>query len=160
MARAILICGGICSGKSTYARKLCAERRAVSMSMDELMLAILGQYLGDMHDEYARRAERYLLNKSAQLIERGVDVVLDWGFWTRKSRQGVRRFFESRGFECELHFISIGTAAWRARIQQRNAEVRTGRSIDYIVDENLVDKFLSKFEPPERSEADVWIDAD
>ena len=72
----------------------------------------------------------------------------------------MRRFFEARGFECELHFISIGTAAWRARIQQRNAEVRAGRSIDYIVDENLVDKFLSKFEPPERSEADVWIDAD
>ena len=44
MAKVILICGKICSGKSTYAQQLRRENRAVVLSIDEVMLAFFGQH--------------------------------------------------------------------------------------------------------------------
>lgn len=157
MARAILICGKICCGKTTYAHELCARHKAVLLSIDELMLTLFGQFLGDKHDEYARRSEMYLLNKSIQLVKAGIDAVLDWGFWTRESRWAAKRFFEERGVNCELHYISICDDIWHKRIQQRNAQALEDPGLAYFVDGNLMDKFRSKFEAPEPSEIDVWL---
>ena len=74
MAKVILICGKICSGKTTYAKKLCRKTGAVLLSVDEIMLSMFGMYAGEMHDEYARRTREYLLEKSTELIGAGIDV--------------------------------------------------------------------------------------
>ena len=65
MAKVIMTCGKICSGKSTYAEKLRKESGAVVLSIDELMTAVLGRELGDIHDEYVRHCEQYLYKKAA-----------------------------------------------------------------------------------------------
>ncbi len=52
MAKVFLICGKICCGKSTYAKRLQAENNAVLLSVDEIMLAVFGLYAGEKHDEY------------------------------------------------------------------------------------------------------------
>ena len=58
MARVIMICGGLCCGKSTYAEALRRERGGVILSIDGLMLSLFGPDAGEMHDEYARRDGR------------------------------------------------------------------------------------------------------
>ena len=85
MAEVILICGKICSGKSTWAEALCRESGALCLSVDELMLALLPERLGDLHDEVAARAQGYLLRQAARIARAGVPVVLDWGFWARRA---------------------------------------------------------------------------
>ena len=67
MAAVILICGKICSGKSTWAKALCRESGALCLSVDELMLALLPERLGDLHDEVAARAQGYLLRQAARI---------------------------------------------------------------------------------------------
>ena len=47
MAKVILTCGKLGCGKTTYAKRLCAERGAVLLSADELMLALFGQDAGE-----------------------------------------------------------------------------------------------------------------
>lgn len=42
MAKVILICGKICSGKSTYAEQLRVQNNAVVLSTDEITLALFG----------------------------------------------------------------------------------------------------------------------
>ncbi len=82
MAKVILICGRICCGKSTYAQRLRLGRKgAAVLSIDEIMLAMFGQHVGEKHDYYGERTENYLLKKSLELLESGIDVILDWGFW-------------------------------------------------------------------------------
>ena len=103
MPKVTLICGRICCGKSTYAEKLRIRDGAVVLSIDEIMLAMFGQYVGDMHDEYVARTEKYLFGKSLELIETGIDVILDWGFWTRDERAYAREFYSSSGIEHEFH---------------------------------------------------------
>lgn len=157
MARVILICGGLCCGKTTYAERLRGEGRAVILSVDELMLSMFGPDAGADHDKYAARAQSYLFALAESVLEAGVDVILDWGFWTRRSREAAREYFGARGIPCELHYIDIGEAEWRARIAKRNGDVERGDVRAYFVDDGLAAKFRSRFEPPEDGEIDVRV---
>ncbi len=89
MPKAILICGKICSGKTTYAAALREASKAVLLSVDEIMLELFGLYAGDRHDEYAEKIQKYLFNKSVEIIESGSNVILDWGFWTKQKRTQI-----------------------------------------------------------------------
>lgn len=157
MAKVILICGKICSGKTTYAQKLRRQYRAVLLSVDEIMLSVFGQHCGDRHDEYASNTQKYLLDKAVELTDSGIDVILDWGFWTRDGRESARAFFAGHGIETEFHCLDISDETWRARLKKRNDAVTAEETLAYFVDENLAAKFESRFEMPERDEIDVWI---
>ena len=155
MAKVYLICGKICCGKTTYAEKLCAENNAILLSVDEITLALFGQHCGDKHDEYVERTEKYLLNKSLELIQKDINVVLDWGFWTKAKRLAVKEFYESRGIEYEFHYIDVSDEIWKYRLNKRNNAVLAEETSAYYVDDNLAAKFASIFEVPSEDEIDV-----
>ncbi len=157
MGKVILICGRIAGGKSVYARRLCEGGRAVALSIDEVMLAVFGQHAGDMHDVYASRIEGYLLGKAEELARAGVDVALDWGPWTRAGRAALRERFASRGIPFETHCVCVDDKTWRARLEGRNRAVTDGRENAYYVDENIMQKFLARYEEPGEEEIDVWV---
>ena len=160
MAAVIMSCGKICVGKSTYAQTLREKHKGVILSVDEITLALFGQNTGDMHDTYVERAEEYLFEKSLEIVKTGINVILDWGFWTKAERNKAREFYKSHGVNCELHYIDISDKMWEKRISERNAAVEAGRISAYYVDKGLADKFASLFEPPARDEADIWITAE
>ncbi len=157
MAKVFLICGKICSGKSTYAKQLQAADRSVILSVDEIMLAVFGLYAGEKHDEYAANVRHYLFQKSLELIRAEINVILDWGFWTRAGRNEAKAFYRSRNIECELHYLDLGDEIWQARIDKRNQSVIAGETTAYIVDSALAAKFEARFEPPSKDEVDVWV---
>ena len=157
MGKIICICGKICSGKSTYADELCSKGRAVLLSVDEVMLSIFGLYAGEKHDEYTAGVQAYLLEKAAEIAGMGIDVVLDWGFWTTQSRKRVKEYFENKGIKSELHYIDIPDYLWEERIAKRNADITAGRVSAYIVDENLAAKFARIFEEPGSAEIAVRV---
>lgn len=157
MAKATLICGKLCSGKTTYAEKLRKETGAVLLSIDEIMLALFGLYAGDRHDEYAERTKRLLYDKSIEILETGADVILDWGFWKKEERIAAKAFYAARKIPCAFHYLDVSDGVWKERVEKRNREVAAGRLLAYPVDENLAAKFESRFEAPGREEIDVWI---
>ena len=157
MAKVILICGRICSGKSTYADKLCRENRAIVLSVDEIMLTLFDRELGKKHNEYTERIKSYLFEKSLAVIINGVNVILDWGFWKKEDREYAKDFYKSKGIEVELHYIDVTDEQWKARIDKRNRAVRSAVTDAYYVDDTLVKKFLSLFEPPDEKEIDISI---
>ena len=157
MAKVYLICGRICSGKSCHAEALRREKRAVVLSVDELMLALFGQHAGEKHDDYVARIKAWYRQKSLEILEAGADVILDWGFWTRKEREYVREFYASRNIACAFHYLDIDDPEWRRRIDKRNQDVLAGRSEAYYIDEGLAAKFAAAFEKPEAGEIDRRI---
>lgn len=152
-----MTCGTICCGKSTYARRLQAERKAVILSMDEVMLSLFPEGAGERHDEYVLRAERYLCALSLQILRAGTDVILDWGLWTRAQRDRLRAFYAAHGVESEIHYLRIGREEWERRIRSRNAG-KAGDASVYYVDEGLLRKAESLFEEPAKEETDVVAD--
>lgn len=153
MAKLILICGKLCSGKTTYAKTL----PGVSLSVDELMLSLLDPYLGEMHEVYTSRAKAYLCQKAEELLAMGVDVIFDWGFWKADERKAVRERFSRLGHTVELHYLKIPSNVWEARIEKRNQSVLRGEVQAYHVDDNLRNLFEALFESPEEGELDRLI---
>ena len=157
MAKVIMTCGKLCSGKTTYAKKLQQEGRAVILSIDEIMLAVFGQDAGEKHDDYVAGIKRYLYQKTLEINSNGLDVILDWGFWTKEERACARSFFGSNGITNEFHFIDIDDGEWHRRIEERNQEALAQNIDAYYVDEGLAEKFNAIFEKPDPSEIDCRI---
>ena len=152
------LCGKIASGKSTYARKLMREAPALPLSCDELVRRILPGNLGDAHDETLLRVKAYLLDKAAEAAESGADVILDWGFWTKRDRDAVRTYFADREIPMKLYGIRISDEDWRENIAERNAAILAGESpLDYFVDEGLLHKLSSFWEEPAEEELDLVV---
>jgi len=157
MAKVFLICGKICSGKTTYAEKLAKKESGVILSSDELMLSLFDPLLGEKHDEISRRANAYLMELAVKIAQAGTSVILDWGFWTHGGRLEATAFFREKGVECEWHYVRVSDEQWERNIEKRNAEVLAGTVQAYFVDEGLKNKLLSRFEEPDHTEIGVTI---
>ena len=107
---------------------------------------------------YAEKLEQYFFQKSVEIVETGINVVLDWGFWTKSERDFAKEFYGSRGIEYEFHYISISDEEWYRRLDKRNKDVLEKKSDAYFVDEGLAEKFKSIFEIPAKDEIDVWVE--
>ena len=150
--KVIATCGIICSGKSSYANILKEKRGAVILSIDDMTLTLFPEGAGEMHDTYVLRAEQYLLRLSLQILNAGMEVILDWGLWTREHRDRIRSFYQERGIPFEIHYLKISPEEWQRRIRKRNAQ---GNADSYYVDEGLIRKVEALFQEPSADEADV-----
>lgn len=155
-----LICGKICAGKTTYSHILAKAKKAVLLSTDEITLAIFGQHIGEKHDEVVESVQNYLFEKSLEILDNGINVLLDWGFWLKEERDYAREYYSSRGIQCEFHYIDVSHDTWMDNIAKRNQAVIENRTSAYYVDDNLAKKFEGIFEEPERSEIDIWYPLD
>ena len=152
MAKIFLMCGKICSGKSTHAEKLRKEYNAVILSVDEITLALFGQDAGEKHDYYVEKLKEYLYKKSLEILEAGVNVVLDWGYWIKAERDFAREYYSSHNVEYEFHYIDISDEEWYRRLAKRNEDVLAKKTDAYYVDDGLAKKFQAIFEKPEKAE--------
>lgn len=156
MAKVLLICGKIASGKSVYAERIKKQENAVMLSVDELVLTVMGSDLGDKHDQITDRVQSYLFEKSLEIVRAGTNVLLDWGFWTKERREAAREYYRANSIESEFHYIDVPDAVWQRNIAIRNQAVLDGKTDAYYVDEGLMLKLQSLFEAPQKEEIDVW----
>lgn len=159
MAKVIVICGKICSGKTHYSNNIKNRENAIILSCDEVTTSVFDNDLGHRHDEFTNRIKVYLLKKSIDIINADHNVILDWGFWTKAERVHIKDFYKSRGIECEMHYLNVTNTVWDKNIKDRNQKILDGVDKEnYYIDEGLLNKLLSKWEEPTRDEIDVWID--
>jgi hypothetical protein len=74
MNKVILICGKRCSGKKKKEKKIANDINEVILTVDEITLALFGQYIGDKHDEKVKKTEKYLYKKTVELISKYFSV--------------------------------------------------------------------------------------
>lgn len=152
MPKVLIMCGKICSGKSTYAEKLKLENKAVILSVDELTLALFENQAGEKLDFYVEKLKEYFLKKSLDIVEAGADVILDWGFWTKKERDYAREFYDSRNISYQFYYMNVGIDEWKKRILKRNQEIKREQLEAYPIDKGLLSKVEKMFKEPDRKE--------
>ncbi len=160
MAKLILICGKICSGKTTYAKSLLKEMRGILLSCDEITLSLFGQSIGENHDEIVDRTMKYLFNKSLEVLSAGINVVMDFGFWQRTDRREANDFYRQHGVTPQWHYVDVADDVWRVNLKKRNEALTAGANNDYYIDDNIAHKFWRMFEEPTQDEMDVWYKND
>lgn len=160
MAKAILLCGLICSGKTTYAKALRKERSALVLCVDDITLALGDALRNETFDVAVERTKTYLMQKSLEVLDLNIDVILDWGFWSRAERDAARAFYAARRIPCELHYLCTNSDTRRRNIDGRNASFRSKDTKSYFVDDGLLNKCDGLFEAPTSDEADVLVTTD
>ena len=152
------MCGKVCSGKSTYAAHLSTCINAVILSSDELMLTLFDEQLGDKHEVILSKCTSYLFSMAERIASAGCDVILDFGFWTRKARKSIIKRFAKKGFEVELHYLRISDVVWHERIEKRNSSANLQKSLCYYIDEGIRVKCGQIFQEPLEEECTIIID--
>ena len=142
MTTLFLLCGLPGSGKTTLAKRLECERRALRLSPDEWMWSLSI----DLYDEGKRAAiEALQWQVAARALNLGVNVVLEFGFWSRRERDDYRSRAEALGARVELLYLDVSRDELWRRLNERNADLpaATGR-----MDEANLDRWWRRFEPP------------
>ncbi len=157
MHKIILVCGKTCSGKTTYTKNLIQEIKAVHLSVDEISLAIFGGQIGESHAEIIEKIASYLFEKSIELHNIGLNVVIDTGFWQKADRDNANDFYKKHNITPQWHYIDVSDDLWQQRIDKRNYAVKNGETMDYLIDDNTLDFFLNLWEAPNKEEIDIWV---
>lgn len=157
MAKVMLICGKICSGKTYLAEKLKEKYNAVILSTDEVTYDLINNEQGEFYDEFALKVNIYLNKKAAEIVKAGANVILDWGFYIKESRRKETEYFTSKGIDVQWYYVDIDDETWEKNIQERNKRIEDGNGgYNFYVTDGLKKKVLSLFETPTKDEIDVW----
>lgn len=144
MATAHLIHGFIGAGKTTLAKRLEAELPAIRFTHDEWMAALYGSDPpAERFGEYYRRVSGVMEGVWVRCLELGLDVVLDFGLWTRRDRDTLRARVASVGAETRLYALGGTDEELWARVERRNQELESG----LFIARNTFEVLRGRFEP-------------
>src|ERR1035437_4708912 len=146
-ARLVLLCGLSCSGKTTLARQIKAVTGAVVFSRDEWMIEL---QIDLWHEEFRVRLEQTMWGLAIDLLERGVSVVLDYGYWARTERDEKRLTARQLGVNVELHSLDVPIEELVRWVNERNGS-GGWKNTAPITREHLL-RWSEIIEPPDPAE--------
>lgn len=145
-----LLCGFIGAGKTTFARALEARTGAVRITKDEWLVRLIG------HDptiagyaDWDHKVVGLSRDFAFELVAKGIDVILDEGFWAKEERAAMRRRVEEIGAEPVLVYLDTSIATIRERVAQRSADPPQD---SFRIGDALLDHYLPYWQPPEEDE--------
>ena len=83
-----------------------------------------------------------------RLVAAGIDVVLDFSFWSRQMRDDYRQLLKPTGVVPETIYLATDRETVVDRIRSR----RGSHPDDFVLTEDLVLEYFDHFEPPTTSE--------
>lgn len=149
------VCGPTASGKSTHARRLAAEHRAVRFAIDDWMHRLFADDRParmDLAWVMARvaRCQQQIWATCTQILASGTPVVLELGLVRAQDRQRVQALAEAAGCQASFHFTDADRATRWQRVQQRNQD--KGATYSFEITQAMFDVMEQAFEPPSAQE--------
>ena len=145
-----VLCGFIGAGKTTFARALEARTGAVRITKDEWLIRLIGNdptIAG--FAAYDHRIVALSRDVAFQLVGKGIDVILDEGFWARDERELIRRQIEGMGAEMVLFYLDTPIETIRERVARRSADPPPDA---FRISDELLEFYLPYWQPPSEDE--------
>lgn len=145
------MCGPAGSGKTTVARRL-EESGMARLSFDEEAWR-RGIRSMPLTPEAHREIEAQLRTRLIAFVCEGVDVVLDFSFWSRSERDRYRNLLRPLGVEPETIYVETPRDFALERVRRRQASHQD----EFQLDPDLAATYYDHFEPPSQSEGPLTI---
>jgi predicted kinase len=145
-----LLCGFIGAGKTTFAKQLETRTGAVRITKDEWLIQMVGNdptIAG--YEDFDHRMCELSRNVAFQLAAKGIDVILDEGFWAKEQRDEMRRRTEEAGAQPVVYFLDTPIETIRERVARRNM---TPAKDSFTISADLLDFYLQYWQPPDEDE--------
>jgi predicted kinase len=107
------------TGKTTEARCIEVEKRALRLTKDEWMKALYGLANPSSSSDVI---EGRLIEIGLRALELGNNVVIDFGLWGRDERSALRQAAAQLTAAVEMRYFDVPPAEQRRRLDQRQAE--------------------------------------
>ncbi len=104
-------------------------------------------------DDVHRQIEGELREQLIDLVASGVDVVLDFSFWSRAMRDGYRRLLRPLGVEPATIYLPTPREIVLARVRERAA----AHADDFPLTEALAAAYFDQFETPTVAEGPLEV---
>jgi predicted kinase len=145
--------GYLAAGKTTFARQLEAQTGGVLISLDEWTVRLSGD---DVHLDAVQFDRVYSLLSELwpQIVRAGVDVILDFGFWSRTSRDDLRVRATAIGATVRLYSLECRDTTALSRLHSRPP------GTSYNIDPDGYVTLRGKFEPLQPDELAETITTD
>ena len=137
--------GFVAFGKTTTAKKIAAEHKAVRLTSDEFNVRLFGRNPAkDGFKMYHARIKEIMWDIAAQSVANGIDVVFDTGLWGKEHRTNAVRRAKEITPNVVLHVVRCDIATARNR-----AVARTAAHPEMLeINADDFDECLPRFEPP------------
>ena len=148
-----LLCGFIGAGKTTFARRLEERTGAVRITKDEWLIRLIGNDpTVDGYEDYDSKICGLSRDVAFQLVEKGIDVIIDEGFWAKEQRALLRRRIEEIGAEEVLYYLDTPIETIRERVARRSANPTKD---SFRISRAMLDNYLTYWQPPSEDEGYV-----
>lgn len=107
------------TGKTTAARRIEDEQGALRLTKDEWMKALYGR---DNPASASDVIEGRLIQIGMRALALGINVVIDYGLWSRDERSALRQAATDIGAAVVLCYFELPVAEQRQRLNKRQAE--------------------------------------
>jgi predicted kinase len=147
----VLIVGLPGAGKTSWARRLEEERKAIRLTPDEWMDALF-----DASEVDGRRwvlESQMLWGVAARALELGVDVILDYGCWSAEERDLFRTRAQQLGASAEIVVLDLPLDVLWERLRQRNENLP---GATFRVSREELEEWNATFEVPTADEVRRW----
>lgn len=145
-----MICGFIGAGKTTFAKKLEAKTGAIRITKDEWLIKLFGHSpLIDKFEEYDKKICELSNDIAFQFVKRGIDVIIDDGFWVRSQRDEMKQRIERLGAEAVLYYVECSMDVMKKRVVGRSNNLTED---SFEVSESVFDGYTRFWEPPSDDE--------
>jgi len=147
----VLIVGLPGAGKTSWARRLEEERKAIRLTPDEWMDALF-----DASEVDGRRwvlESQMLWGVAARALELGVNVILDYGCWSEEERDLFRTRAQQLGASAEIVVLDLPLDVLWERLRQRNENLP---GATFRVSREELEEWSATFEVPTADEVQRW----
>jgi hypothetical protein len=90
-----------------------------------------------------------LWNIAARVLTLGVNVILDFGFWSKSEREDYRSRAGRLGASSDIHFLDVPDEVLLERLAASNAQLPPGAA---FIPEAKLKEWIRVFQPPTQDE--------
>lgn len=145
-----LLCGKIAAGKTTLAAELAERHDALLVAEDFWTSRLFGPEMKEVADyvRFSRRLREAMGPHLAEILRRGIPIVLDFPANTRGNRAWMKDVAEAGGAGALLHWLDVPDETCRERLRARNA----AGAHEFAASDEAFELITAYFEAPNENE--------